>query len=104
MARTIERTDGVITERVIEDTPGTTTVVEAPSSGSGIGGVLAVLAVIVALALAAFFFLNMSRQESLRTESVSQAASSVASSASRAADSVGAAADSVGDAVTPPAK
>ena len=95
MARTVERDDGVTTERVTEDTTAGTTYVEAPSSGSGLGGVLAVIAVIAALAIAAFFFLNMSRQETLRTDSVSDAASSVASSASRAADSVGDAAQSV---------
>ena len=106
MARTVERDDGVTSERVTEDTNAGTTYVEAPSSGSGLGGVLAVIA---ALAIAAFFFLNMSRQETLRTDSVSDAASSVASSASRAADSVGDAAQSVtpstsGPPAAPPAR
>jgi hypothetical protein len=104
MARTVERSDGATTERITEDTDPGTTYVEAPSSG--LGGVLAVIAVIAALAIAAFFFLNMSRQETLRTDSVSDAASSVASSASRAADSVGDAAQSVtpGQPAAPPAR
>ena len=106
MARTVERSDGVTTERTTEDGGADTTYIEAPSSGSGLGGVLAVIAVIAALAIAAFFFLNMSRQETLRTDSVSDAASSVASSASRAADSVGEAAQSVtpGQPAAPPAR
>ena len=103
MARTIERNDGVTTERVTEDSPGVT-YVETGSRGSGIGGVVAVIAVIVALAIAAFFFLNMSRNDNLRTESVSDAASSVAGSVGKAADNVGDAAQRAADNVTPPAK
>lgn len=103
MARTIERDDGVTAERITE-TPSTggTTYVER---GGGMGGVLAVIAVIAVLAIAAFFFLNMNRQETLRTDAVGDAASSVASSASRAADSVGSAAQGAAsgaaDAVNP---
>ena len=103
MARTVERSDGVTTERVTEDTPGGTTYVEAPRS-SGIGGVLAVIAVIAALAIAAFFFLNMSRNDTIRTQSVSDAASSVAGSVGKAADNVGDAAQRAADNVAPPAK
>ena len=102
MARTVERNDGVTTERVVEtnDQPAaTTTYVER--GGNGLGGVLAVIAVIAALAIAAFFFLNMSRQETLRTDAVSDAAGSVASSASRAADSIGSAAGDAAGAVNP---
>jgi hypothetical protein len=102
MARTIERNDGVTTERVTEDSPGVTYV--ETGGGSGIGGVVAVIAVIVALAIAAFFFLNMSRNDNLRTESVSDAASSVAGSVGKAADNVGDAAQRAADNVTPPAK
>src|SRR5438045_830592 len=107
MARTVERSDGVTTERVTENDTGGTTYVETPRGG-GMGGVLAVIAVIAALAIAAFFFLNMSRNDDVRTQSVSDAASSVAGSASRAADSVGQATQGAGqgadDAVNPPAK
>jgi HAMP domain-containing protein len=101
MTRTVERSDGVTTERVTEDSTGGPTYVEAPSSGSGFGGVLAVIAVIAALAIAAFFFLNMNRNDNLRTSAVQDAAGSVSSSASRAADSVGSAAQSAGEAVNP---
>jgi hypothetical protein len=95
MARTVERSDGVTTERVTDDGAPTTTYIEAPSKGgSGIGGVLAVIVVIAALAIAAYFFLSMSRNDTIRTQSVSDAASSVAGSASRAADSIGQAAPS----------
>ncbi|HET9161197.1 MAG TPA: hypothetical protein VFN88_11355 [Caulobacteraceae bacterium] len=93
MAKTVERSDGVTTERVTDDGAPNTTYVEAPASGgSGLGGILAVIVVIAALAIAAYFFLNMSRNDTIRTQSVSDAASSVAGSASRAADSVGTAA------------
>jgi hypothetical protein len=95
MARTVERSDGVTTERVTEDGAPNTTYVEAPSHGGGLGGVLAVIVVIAALAIAAYFFLSMSRNDAVRTQSVSDAASSVASSASRAADSASQAAQSV---------
>jgi hypothetical protein len=95
MARTVERNDGVTSERVTDDGAPNTTYVEAPASGgSGLGGVLAVIVVIAALAIAAYFFLNMSRNDTIRTQSVSEAAGSVAGSASRAADSVGQAAQS----------
>jgi hypothetical protein len=107
MARTIERSDGVTTERVTEDGAPSTTYVEAPSGGSGMGGVLAVIVVIAALAIAAYFFLNMSRNDAIRTQSVSDAASSVASSASRAADSAGQAVQNVAPApadTAPPAR
>jgi len=103
MARTIERSDGVTTERVTEDTAPSTTYVEAPRRG-GLGGVLAVIVVIAALAIAAYFFLSMSRNDAIRTQSVSDAASSVASSASRAADSAGQAAQGAADTVTSPVK
>ena len=108
MARTVERSDGVTTERVTEDSAPSTTYVEAPSGGSGIGGILAVIVVIAALAIAAYFFLNMSRNDTVRTQAVSDAASSVAGSASRAADSAGqavqGAAQGAADATTPPAR
>lgn len=95
-----ERSDGVTTERVVESTPtaGHTTVVERSGSGAGL---LIALAVIALIAIGAWFLYNASRNDALRTESVSEAASSVASSVDNAADSVAGAADSAADAVTP---
>lgn len=91
MARIIERSDGVVTERVTEDSaaPTTTTYVET-SGRSGIGGVLAVLVVIVALAIAAYVFLGMSRSDNARPQAVSHTASSVAPAPSAAAPNDGA--------------
>jgi flagellar basal body-associated protein FliL len=105
MARTVERNDGVTTERVTDDGAPNTTYVEAPArGGGGLGGVLAVIVVIAALAIAAYFFLSMSRNDTIRTQSVSDAASSVAGSASRAADNVGQAAQGAATPAAPASK
>ncbi len=89
--RITERPDGS-TERVI-DHGGGTTVVE--KSGSGMGGVIIGIAVLALVAIVAFFLLQMNRNETVRTEAVSGAASSVAESVGNAAESVGDAAQRV---------
>lgn len=98
--RVTERDDGVTTERVVESTPtaGHTTVVERDRGGSG-AGLLIALAVIVALAIGAWFLMNASRNDAIQTEAVSDAASSVAGSVDSAADAVAGAAENV----SPPA-
>lgn len=96
--RVTERTDGVTAERTVErDHGGATTIVERRGSGSGM---LIALAVIIFLAIAAWFLFNASRNDSLETAAVTDAAQSVAGSVDQAADSVAGAAESV----TPPAQ
>ena len=97
--RVTERSDGVTSERVVERDAGGTTYVE--KGGSGIAGVIIGMAVLALVAIVAFFLLQSNRNDTLRTEAVSSAASSVADSAASAADSVGNAADSAADAVNP---
>ena len=95
--RVTERPDGT-TERVVERDSGTTYV---DRGGSGVGGVIIGIAVLALVAIVAFFLLTQSRNDTLRTSAVTDAASSVAGSASRAADSVGNAAS---DAVNAPSR
>ncbi|HEY0053306.1 MAG TPA: hypothetical protein VGB49_07840 [Caulobacteraceae bacterium] len=77
----------VTTERVVErPATHTTTVVDrGERSGGGMGGVLIGLAVLIIVAIGAYFLLNANRNDAVRTEAVSEAASSV----SNAAESVG---------------
>ncbi|MCR5878977.1 hypothetical protein [Phenylobacterium sp. J367] len=89
--RVTERPDGT-TERVIERDSGPTYV---ERSGGGMGGVLIGIAVLALVAIVAFFLLTQSRNNAIRTDAVSSAASSVADSAAGAADAVGDAARSV---------
>ncbi|MCR5874807.1 hypothetical protein LRS10_11890 [Phenylobacterium sp. J426] len=92
--RVTETSDGLTRERVIErDAGGGTTYVER--GGSGMGGVIIGIAVLALVAIVAFFLLQSSRNDAMRTDAVAGAASSVAESASSAADSVGDAARSV---------
>jgi hypothetical protein len=74
------------TERVV-DTGGSTTVVEKSGSG-GMGGVIIGIAVLALVAIVAFFLLSANRNDAIRTDAVTSAASSVADSAAGAADSV----------------
>ena len=91
--RVTERSDGVTSERVIErDAGGATTYVD--KGGSGMGAVLIGIAVLALVAIVAFFLLQSNRNEAIRTDAVTSAASSVA-------DSAAGAAESVSDAVTP---
>jgi hypothetical protein len=96
--RVTERDDGVIRERVIERDAGTTYV---DRGGSGLGSIIIGLAVLAMVAIVAFFLLQANRNEAIRTEAVSSAASSVADSAATAADSVGSAATQAAEAVNP---
>lgn len=98
--RMTERNDGITRERVVErEAGGGTTYVD--KGGSGLGGVLIGIAVLAMVAIVAFFLLQSNRNDAIRTDAVSSAASSVADSASGAADSVGNAADRAADSVTP---
>ena len=90
--RITERNDGVTAERTTERTTPETTVVERRGGGSGILWAIVALALI---AVVGFFLLQMSRNEAVETEAVSNAASSVAQSVDGAADAVGDAARSV---------
>lgn len=92
--RVTERDDGLTRERVVErDAGGSTTYVDR--GGSGMGSVIIGIAVLALVAIVAFFLLQSSRNEAIRTDAVSSAASSVAESAGQAAESVGSAAEAV---------
>jgi len=91
--RATERSDGLTNERVVERDAGGTTYVER--RGSGMGGVIIGIAVLALVAIVAFFLLQSSRNDAMRTDAVAGAASSVAESAGSAAESVGDAARSV---------
>ena len=97
--RVTERSDGLTSERVVERDGGGTTYVDR--GGSGMGGVIVGIAVLALVAIVAFFLLQSNRNDAMRTDAVSSAASSVADSASNAADNVGSAANRAADAVTP---
>jgi hypothetical protein len=95
--RVTERPDGT-RETVVERDSGTTYV---DRGGSGMGGVIIGIAVLALVAIVAFFLLTQSRNDAIRTDAVTSAASSVADSAGAAAKSVGNAADNVAGSVTP---
>src|SRR6478735_3688657 len=95
--RVTERPDGT-RETVVERDGGTTYV---DKGGSGIGGVVIGIAVLALVAIVAFFLLQSNRNDAIRTDAVTSAASSVANSASSAADGVSSAANKAADAVTP---
>ena len=83
-----------VTERVVDHEGGSTTYVDNGGGGRGVGGVIIGLAVLALVAIIAFFRLNANRNDALRTNAVTSAASSVA-------DSTAGAAKSVSDAVNP---
>jgi hypothetical protein len=97
--RVTERSDGLIHERVVERDAGGTTYVD--KGGSGIGGIIVGIAVLAMVAIVAFFLLQSNRNDAMRTEAVTSAASSVADSAAGAAEGVTSAASQAADAVTP---
>lgn len=97
--RVTERSDGMTTERVIERDAGGTTYVD--KGGSGMGSVIIGLAVLAMVAIVAFFLLQSNRNDVIRTQAVTSAASSVADSAANAAEGVSDAASQAADAVTP---
>ena len=98
--RVTERSDGLTSERVIERDGGGTTYVDR-GGGSGMGGIIVGIAVLALVAIVAFFLLQSNRNDALRTDAVTSAASSVADSASSAANNVSNAAQNAADAVTP---
>ena len=65
------------------------------------GGVIIGIAVLALVAIVAFFLLQSNRNDAMRTDAVTSAASSVADSASNAAGAVGNAANNAADAVNP---
>ena len=85
--RVTESSDGVTHERVVERDGGGTTYVDR--GGSGVGGVIIGLAVLALVAIIAFFLLNQNRNDAIRTNAVTSAASTVADSAANAAQDVG---------------
>jgi hypothetical protein len=91
--RVTERSDGLTSERVVERDGEDTTYVDR--GGGGVGGVIIGIAVLALVAIVAFFLLNSSRNDAVRTDAVTSAASTVADSATNAAGAVGNAADSV---------
>jgi hypothetical protein len=97
--RMTERNDGLTKERVVERDGGGTTYVD--KGGSGIGGVVIGIALLALVAIVAFFLLQSNRNDAIRTDAVTSAASNVADSASSAADNVGNAANRAADSVAP---
>ena len=78
-------------DRVTETTTTTaggphTTVVERRSGGSG-SGLLIGLALLIAVAIGAFYLMNQSRNETVKTDAISDAARSVGDSAEKIGDS-----------------
>jgi archaellin len=97
--RVTTRSDGTTTERVVErDGDGTTYV---DRGGSGLGGVIIGIAVLVLAAVIAFFLVNQNRNDAIRTNAVTSAASTMADSTAIAAKDVGNAADNAAGAVNP---
>lgn len=89
--RVTERPDG--TRETVVETGGGTTYVE--KGGSGMGGILIGIAVLALVAIVAFFLLNANKNDAIRTDAVSSAASTVSKSAANAGDAVADAANSV---------
>ena len=80
--RVIEHPDGT-TERISENTG--TTVIER-DSGTGGAGILIGLAVLILVAVAAYFMLSSTHNSNVRTDAVTQAASKVGDAADKAGD------------------
>jgi hypothetical protein len=97
--RVTTRSDGVTSERTVERDGGGTTYVQR--GGSGVGAVVIGIALLALVAIVAFFMLNANRNDALRTDAVTSAASTVANSTADAAKSVGNAADNAAGAVNP---
>jgi hypothetical protein len=79
--RVTTRSDGVTTERVVERDGGTTYV---DRGRSGVGSVLIGIAILALVAVIAFFLVNQNRNDAIRTNAVTSAASSMADSAAAA--------------------
>lgn len=74
----------------ITDTPHTTVI---ERRGGGGGAVLIGLALLIAVAIGAFFLFNQGRNDNLRTDAVTTAAKDVGDSAKKVGDSASKAAD-----------
>jgi len=94
--RMTTRSDGTTSERVVERDGGGTTIVDR-GGGSGLGSVIIGIAILAAVAVVAFFLLSQNRNDAIRTNAVTSAASSVADSAAGAAKDVGNAATTAAD-------
>ena len=90
-----------VTERVVDREGGHTTYVDNGGGGGGISGIIIGIAVLALVAIVAFFMLNANRNDAIRTDAVTSAASSVAGSTATAAKSVGDAATTAADSVNP---
>jgi hypothetical protein len=97
--RVTTRNNGVTSERIVErDGDGTTYI---DRGGAGMGGWVVGLAVLALVAIIAFFLVNQTRNDALRTDAVTSAASTIADSTAGPAKDVGAAANSPAGAVNP---
>lgn len=90
-----------VTERVVDRDGGRTTYVDAGGGGSGMAGVIIGIAVLALVAIIAFFVMNAGRNDAIRTNAVTSAASSVADSTATAAKNVGDAATTSANSVNP---
>ena len=90
-----------VTERVVDRDGGSTTYVDNGRGGGGVSGFIIGIAVLVLVAIVAFFLLNANRNDAMRTDAVTSAASSVADSTATAAKSVSDAATTTADSVAP---
>ena len=90
-----------VTERIVDRDGGRTTYVDAGGGGSGMAGVIIGIAVLALVAIIAFFVVSAGRNDAIRTNAVTSAASSVADSTATAAKDVGNAATTAADSVNP---
>jgi hypothetical protein len=90
-----------VTERIVDRDGGRTTYVDAGGGGSGMAGVIIGIAVLALVAIIAFFVVSAGRNDAIRTNAVTSAASSVADSTATAAKDVGNAATIAADSVNP---
>jgi hypothetical protein len=91
--RVTERTDGTVVTERREDGPSY--VERETASGGGVSGILIAFAVLALVVIIGFFLMNANRNDAVRADAVSDAASSVSQSVSGAAESVSSAAESV---------
>jgi hypothetical protein len=94
--RVTERVDGDSRERVVERDGAGTTYVQR--GGSGAGAVIIGIALLALVAIIAFFLLNQGRNDTLRTNAVTGAASSVSHAAQNVGDAAQGAAQGAADA------